>query len=194
MLTFVRNLPAAMFAQLCLQEQESLCHLLWIYTLLCVHLLAVFICCTSILGFHPIPFINIISWLSFPLHILFFKFIFIYNLFPHTSFFFLTVSCSLYLSSPKLFSSWCPSTRALHLSNNVPQNSSKQLLSVLIHWPRLMLWYGAWHSWRERSVQSEHFCPSPVNLCLLSGSLCISLQAKSWVSWKKNTSRHLKPC
>lgn len=85
MLTFVRNLPAAMFAQLCLQEQESLCHLLWIYTLLCVHLLAVFICCTSILGFHPIPFINIISWLSFPLHILFFFNLFLFITCFHTS-------------------------------------------------------------------------------------------------------------
>lgn len=68
------------------------------FTLLCVHLLVVCICCMSILGFHPIPFINIFSWLSFPFYILFFIY-FIFNLFPHLSFFF--------LASPAVVSAVC---------------------------------------------------------------------------------------
>lgn len=114
------KLPVALFSQFCMQGEDR-----QIFTLLCVHLLVVCICCTSILGFHPIPFINIFSWLSFPLTS-YFKFIFIFNLFQHLYFFFRT-SCSLFHCLLELFPSQHSSVKSPCLNNNVPFKLFKEI-------------------------------------------------------------------
>lgn len=74
-----------------------------IFTLLCVHLLVVCICCTCILGLHPIPFINIfflaVSLISHPIF-----YLFLFLIYSHTYLFFFFF---FFLASPAVFSAVC---------------------------------------------------------------------------------------